>query len=540
MVSIAASILRFTTMKRIANDYFRVPLEIAKPVYGVPGTRAVVGPPYADLPRSVLPLIEEGRIHLELERQLLEADFDARCAARDRQTKPQGWKLRPHQHVGVEFVGPRRGVLIGDEMRTGKTPQSLMCHDFDQGRLVVVSPLPVREVWRGWIERIFPGEPVSVFTGRTFDKSKLDARILLAHYDVIGAWQTLDHLNIGTLIFDEAHVLSKRKTARTQAAALLSSRSKKTIALTGTPLWNKPLGLWPILSIIAPGSVGSYWEFATRYTQVTPTAYGNKYEGTAFEDELKARLTEIMLLRRWKDVAHTLPKVTRDILVVDVTPDQRLEIDIAAEAAKAEVESFTTIGALSKFRAVLGEIKLPIVVENVKADLDSGERVIIWTWHRAVARKITKALHKKYPTFLVTGDVAAPKREIALAEWRKTPGAALVITIAVGQVGIDLSAARIEIFAEVDFTPALIAQAEMRPYNGVNPINVRYVVADHPCDRQLVDALTRKLITSDAIGVPAAEAAIDVLKNAFGTEADSVPNMDRLLADLVASADLDG
>lgn len=487
-----------------------------------------------ELPRVSLPLFQEGRDYLAAELTAANTTFEQDCLDRNRETEPLGFQLRPHQHVGVAFAARRRGVLVADTPRTGKTLQSLMFHDPACGRLVVITPLPVREVWRGWIARRFPDTEVSVITGQTFDRAKLEAPIVVGHYDILAAWQDAS-LQIGTLILDEAHVLSNRKSKRTLAAAFLASRAEKIAALTGTPLWNKPQGLWPLLGLVAPGAFGSFFEFASQYTNAVETAWGAKFDGTRNEAELKQRLTEMMLYRRWEDIAPTLPPVTRDILLVDLTAEQRLELDLVVAAGRASSDSSTTIGAIAQYRSTLSLAKAPVAIEAAKADLDNDERVVIWTWHKSTAKHIYQSLRKKYPSFLVTGDVSTMKREEALADWRKTPGAALVITIAVGQVGIDLSDARLAIFAEVDFTPALIAQAEMRTFSPLRPMNVRYLVADHPVERGIIDALRLKLDTGDKLGVPAAEAAIDVLKNAFALP-EGEGDLDRLLRDLLASA----
>lgn len=117
--------------------------------------------------------------------------------------------------------------------------------------------------------------------------------------------------------------------------------------------------------------------------------------------------------------------------------------------------------------------------------------------------------------FLVTGNASATLRNRVLHDWRHSPRGVLVITIAVGQVGIDLSHARHAIFAEEDWTPATMAQAEMRTFSAERPMSVSYLVADHWLDRKIVRALIEKCRNAGKLGLPAADSAIHLIEEAL-------------------------
>lgn len=473
----------------------------------------------------------------------------ARWILRDQLTEPLGFKLRTHQQVGVDFTSERRGSLIADEPRVGKTLSGIMSHDPNTGPLVVICPLIVREVWVSWLKKRFPtdeidakGQPINIgiMTGKTFDPGQAARPIVIGHYDIVSNWQS--NQTIGTIIFDEAHVLSNAKSRRTHAAAFLASRAKKVLALTGTPLWNKPYGLFPILNIVAPGSFGSHRDFGFRYCGPEPTAHGTKFDRTSNEVELQRRLTEIMICRKWRDVAKDLPTVTRDIYIAEVSPSMRFDIDVAAEAIRDPSAKTTTAGSLARYRKVLGDVKLKASIEATRNVLDRDLPVVVWTWHKSVASQLLTALQGKDKSqpkaFLITGETPIEKREQIFIQWRAHPAAALIMTIAAGQVGIDLSHAHIAIFAEIDFTPAMVAQAEMRTYSPMRSMNVTYIVADHIVDRRIISALQRKLEAGDRLGVPAAEAAIDVLRTAFSVNLND-GDLDRLMLALLEEPALD-
>lgn len=407
-----------------------------------------------------------------------------------------------------------------------------MSHDPASGSLVVICPAMVRPVWLGWLAKVFPDEPIGVLVGREFDSKVVDHKIVVGHYDILAWWQS--SRPIGTIVFDEAHMLTNRNARRAKAAVYLASRAKRVICATGTPIWNMPTDLWNVLTILAPGAFGGFHEFSQRYAAPVPTAYGTKYTGVSNEGELQARLCEVMIRRRWVDVQDDLPPISRNVALVDLDEPTRRRLDILA--AKISSDRASTIGHLARCREQLSHIKAPFAVDEAVRMLDRGEPVVIWTWHVGLAEKITDYLTKALGdrAFLLTGDVAGPQRDEAIKAWNEHPAAALVCTMAVAQVGLDFSHARLAIFAEIDYTPAILAQAEMRTYAPTRPMNVTYVVANHLIDQRIVAALTKKLDAANPLGVGAANDAISAIHVAMnGPEEEA--DMDRLFADILAS-----
>jgi len=306
------------------------------------------------------------------------------------------------------------------------------------------------------------------------------------------------------------------------------------IAATGTPIWNVPAGLWSVLGLVAPGAFGDRHAFCMRYGAPEPTPYGNRYTGISNGGELSQRLTEVMIRRRWIDVQADLPPITRNVITVDLNASQRRKLDVAAAGLKTS-ERTNTAAALARYRDALSMYKAAATVTEAETCMRLGEPVVIWTWHRDLADTLVELLfHGGFEAFALTGDTPHKRREKALDHWRSLPNAALVVTMAVAQVGIDLSHSHRPIFAEVDYTPAMISQAEMRTFSPARAMNVTYVVADHYVDRKIVMALTRKLEASTPLNLGAGEGAISAIDAAFRDPVEEA-DMDRFLADLLAS-----
>jgi len=506
-----------------------MPLERVKRLLGVPGvdwhldSRGAILNDHAVIPRNILPLLDDPQALRLLDGKPI--DWDARA----QRFEALGIKLRTTQHQAIDFITQRRGALLADDMRVGKTLSAIGSHDPSTGPLVIVAPLSARAVWLGWCRRTFPDLAIGVITGRKFDPEIMKRPIVFGHYDVIHAWQSL--FEIGTLVFDEAHLLSNGETKRSQAAALLQMRAHRVIALTGTPVWNRPAGMHSILNLVAPDSWGSYWDFAERYGDPESTAYGKIFKGISNHSELHARLGEVMLRRRWVDVNKDIPPISRSVSVAEVDEASRKKLDILA--GKLKTERSNTAGNLAAYRRQITHLKAVVTVAEAKKTLACGEPVVVWTWHRDFADQLAEKLGTPY---VIHGEINADERERRIQAWKDSPiPAVLVATMAVGQVAIDLSHARFCIFAEIDYTPAILGQAEMRTFAPERAMYVTFIVANHIVDQRIIRALVSKLSSADPLGVAAARDSIDALREAVMGPEDH-GDLDRLLEDLIASA----
>lgn len=515
--------------------WFKVPYGPSEPLWGVPGAYLENGLIIAH--QTHLPLLDpalaEGYRASNTQSSDVWAARDAWCAER-------GFKPRTTQHQGVDFARDRRGVLLCDEMRIGKTLTALLMDaewrqrhqgSTPYGPLVIIAPLATRAVWLGWARRLYPDLDIGVITGKTYQQETLRKPIVFGHYDVIHKWLAV--FDVGTMILDEIQSLTNPDALRTKAALTLSSRARHVVASTGTPINRFPPDMWAVLDLLARGAWGSHYEFCQRYGNPQPTGHGTKYDGISNELELKARLSEIMIRRLWRDCHADLPPITRSVVVADVGQADRNRLDVLAAQLKAERAN--AAANLAAYRRRVTAVKLPTVLKEAARILDRGEPLVVWTWHKDFAEKIAHSLDEHgRPVWMIHGEVPIADRERRMTEWKAHPCGALVANMAVAGAGIDLSHARIAIFAEIDWTPATIGQAEMRTYAPTRSMDIIFVVANHLVDQRIVRSLVAKLSASDPLGVAAAIDAIDALRDiVLGPEEEG--DLDRLLEDLLAS-----
>jgi SNF2 family DNA or RNA helicase len=509
------------------RDWFVADRATLEGIFEVPGILPGKFGDY-EIHRSHLPLIqsnEAARIRDELRVRPLEWE------RRNHATAPLGFTLKTVQHQGVDFICSRRGTLLADEMRVGKTLTAAYSHDPTMGQLVVIAPLIARQVWLGWLRRIWPGEEIGIMQGREYDPKEASKPLVIGHYDIIYNWQS--GRKIGTLIFDEAHALTNPKSRRTRAAVMLQSCAERVIAATGSPIYNMPTNLWSVLGLVAPGAWGGYHDFCMRYAAPEATDHGFEYTGISNGEELAERLTEVMIRRKWADVQKDLPPITRNVMIVDLDNRERRKLDIETERMR-QSKTTNTAASLARYRDALALVKVPATVAEAEKVLRQGIPLVVWSYHLDAAEQLVEQLAQAgHDALLVTGEVAPHRRDAILDHWRSLPNAALVISMAVGQVAIDLSHSTEAIFAEIDYTPLMISQAEMRTFAPTRGMHVTYMVADHYIDRKIADALARKLEAAEPVNLGTGDGAISAISSAFrGPE--QIADMQRFMDDLLA------
>jgi hypothetical protein len=405
--------------------------------------------------------------------------------------------LRPYQLQVRNELGGFRGALLAMEMRTGKTPLACHLHDPALGPLVIAGPLAAREAWKEWVDRTF-NWPLACLATQETESDWPDLPAYFCHYEILGYHTTfLQKQGIGTLVLDEVHLLQSKHSQRVQAIALLTPLAKKILGLSGTPVWNRPISLWQLLHLITPGAWGTRHEFGVRYAGGVPGSHGWTYSGISHDEELRARLGYMTARLTWKDVAPELPPTTRVLEPVSLTAKQYA--DLEAAAMKATLARGTSNEAQYKatLRRKAGLLKVKPAVERALSAAEDGHKVVLWVWHNELGDKVEQHLAEldlhDWGLFRLQSSDAVNRREEIVADFRACNRSAfLVASMGVGGVGLDLSCSDCAIFVELDWTPAVVYQAEMRTFHKDRPHSVTYFYTDDPTESKLIAALGAK------------------------------------------------
>lgn len=408
---------------------------------------------------------------------------------------PEGLGYLDYQKAGIHF-SKDKNTLIADEMGLGKTIQAIGVLNLhpEYENILVICPASLRLNWKREIEKWTVNDYTIGVVNR--DDYPENTDILIINYDVVQKHrEKLMEREWDLLIIDEAHYLKNPKAARTQAILgkgkkIPGINAKHRIFLTGTPILNRPVELFPIISSLDPERWNSFFSYAKRYCAAAGNGWGWDFSGASNLEELQDRLRSTIMIRRLKmDVLTELPSKRRQ--VIELPADARIKkllkqettvwdskrevienLRVALELSKVSdnVEDYRNAMAnlregieahfteMAKLRQEIAILKVPYVVEHVK---NATGKVVIFAHHKEVVKELKKELGDE--AVVLVGDTKIEDRQAAVDAFQNDPKILYFIgSIKAAGVGITLTAASHVVFAELDWVPGNISQAEDR------------------------------------------------------------------------------
>ena len=178
-----------------------------------------------------------------------------------------GGILRPFQSAGVAYASNRERCFIADEMGLGKTVQALCTIHYKKVYpALVVCPASLKWNWHKEARKWIPDRSIHVIeAGQNGGIRQGDVTII--NYDLLRKHRdTLIARKFQAIILDESHYVKEKKAARTQAAKAIAENIPVRLALTGTPVLNRPVELCSQLDILGRlEEFGGWWKFVHRY-----------------------------------------------------------------------------------------------------------------------------------------------------------------------------------------------------------------------------------------------------------------------------------
>jgi len=429
-----------------------------------------------------------------------------------------GGELKPFQRAGVSYLLAQRRAFLADEQGLGKTIEALATLEADSAYpAVVVCPASLKLNWLRELERWLPGRSVQALKGTgsarpTAGPSCLaaGAEITVVNYDILAArLGELRSLEPRALVLDESHYCKNAAAKRTQAVQRLSAvmpHDGLVLALTGTPVMNRPAELISQLRIL--GRLGDFGSGAQ---------FGKRFRGPDAHLRLHWHLRSRCFVRRLKaDVLPQLPAKRRAIVPVELDnePEYRLaERDLIAwlqsqpldlgelrakVAAALRAERLVRLNAL-KLLAARG--KLTAALAWIHDFCSSGERLVVFAHHREIQR----ALLARFPSALhILGEDSHVARDAALRAFQAPDGPEnqlVVCSIEVAGQGLTLTRSSNVVFLELDWTPAKHDQAEDRCHRigQEDSVNASYILAAGTIDETISTLLERKRAVIGAV-----------------------------------------
>lgn len=447
-----------------------------------------------------------------------------------------GLEHPPFQKAGIAWILARWATLLADEMGTGKTIQAIGAINADDSieRVLIICPAALRLNWKKelekWLVRKFE---IGVAYGKAYPEG---ASIVIINYDILQRYpDELRAQEWDLLIVDECHHYVKNPKAirtknilghRTRAGIELRPiPAKRRLFMSGSPMVNRPIELWGIIHCLDPQTFGDFWGYARRYCDAHQNRFGWDMSGASNLSELQQKLRQSIMIRRLKrDVLTELPSKIRQVIELPTNGARKLvdaekkawaereellaELHAAVEMAEANddddafkdaMEALNKAAAvsfseMSSMRREVAEAKIELVVEHVKGILDGEKKVVVFAHHRSVLEAIRDAF-KDEGAVLLYGGMSDKQQQAVVDRFQTDPSCKVFVGgIMAAGVGITLTASSNVVFAELDWVPGNVSQAEDRCHrmSQTEPVLVQHLVYDGSIDANMAHTVVEK------------------------------------------------
>ena len=413
--------------------------------------------------------------------------------------------LRPYQsrgHAWMHYlVDQGFGACLADDMGLGKTVQAIaVMIDWrrqrkDVNAIMIVCPVSVLGNWRRELNRFAPHLRVLLHHGKGRAETAEDFRsalrgcdIILTSYNLLQRdEEVMQDVTFDGVVLDEAQNIKNPTTRQSKVARAL--RGHFRLALTGTPLENRPLDLWSIMDFLNEGLLGSRTQFLQ--TLEHPIVKQRRQGSMS----ALARLVRPFVLRRLKtdpEIVADLPEKTEQIVTATLSREQAIlyesvvrkglqEVEKAAEGIQRRGAILTTLLRLkqvcnhpthylmdgSALPSRSG--KLDLMTEMIEEALEEGDRCLIFTQFKEMGSLLKTHTETTFggPVLFLHGGVPQKERDQMVTDFQasRPDGPKLfVLSLKAGGTGLNLTAANRVFHYDRWWNPAVEDQATDRAF----------------------------------------------------------------------------
>ena len=467
-----------------------------------------------------------------------------------------GGTLYGYQVAALERVEAFQGrALIADEMGLGKTPNALawLYNNPHLSPALIVCPASIKLQWARESARWLgiPLDEIQVLKG--VKPSPVTEDIVICNYDILAKrLADLHRHQFRAIILDESHYIKEAGTKRSKMAKLLCDQPcvQSVLALTGTPVLNRPKELWHQVYCINPRIWPSFYPFAKKFCdpQRVDTTWNFEkksrnqawdYNGASNLDVLDETLREKLMIRRRKaDVMDELPSLETVTVPFEVNltgyrkarkevhqrleekrdelREQREQINRMSEDARDEAIAGRAeensgkhlygylINEISKLKKEAAMAKLDLAIDWV-TNFAEAERLVVFTHHHDLTDALYAGLTEKgvnVPPPL-DGRASQSYRQRTVDAFSRGGYQVLICGLKAMGMGVDglQHGASHLAFLEFGWSPADHAQAAARLHRQgqENPVTAYYLLAADTLDEKIADLLDCKSTVTSAV-----------------------------------------
>jgi superfamily II DNA or RNA helicase len=434
----------------------------------------------------------------------------------------QGFEARDYQARAAVLAVEARSLLLGDDVGLGKTVTAIamLMNPATRPALVVVKP-HLASQWLSELAKFGPDLLCHVIKAtKPYEIPRgLDGRrpeVLIASYNKLAGWRDYLSGRVRTVIFDEVQELRHAGTDKFAAASQIASAADYRLGLSATPIYNYGDEIFNVYEIIAPGSLGRKEEFAREWLRHGKMVHDPQALGSWLREQ------HLFLRRTRREVGRELPPVSK--VAYEIDADKKALDDVGATArdlariilngSEKRNAAWEASGQFEELiRQATGVAKAPHVAAFVEMILESGERAVLFGWHRAVYEIWLSKLAKFYPA-MYTGSETPAEKEDAKKRFLSGKTNLLIMSLRSG-AGIDglQKVCRTAVFGELDWSAGVIEQCIGRiDRDGQpDPVTAYFLVSSVGSDPIVSRVLGLKREQLEGIRDPAAEPGLERL-----------------------------
>ena len=428
----------------------------------------------------------------------------------------RGWKAFKHQEDGIKFLLKNKKCILADDMGLGKTYQSIVAAlESGAERVLIICPSSLKINWMREIENFCSKDDVSIITGNYWNPK----RFTIVNYDILKNFHTVEERNKeyedwelmrdivnfkpDLLILDEAHYIKNHKSKR---GAILKDLSKNfgcdnVWLLTGTPIANRPMDYYNLLSIIDSPITNNWVHYAKTYCDGMRFRKGGKYvwvtKGASNLDELASKTKRTILRRKKEDVLDLPEKLITPVYLElenvvgyksvweDYLEKRRID-GKKGNPAKDLVE-------MTLLRTFVAMETVPYSIEKAEEALELNKKVIIFCNFNDEMDAFIRHFGNK--CVCVRGGMSDKQKQLSVDRFQEDDSCKVFVgQIKAAGVGLTLTKAEIVIMNSLDWVPGNHEQAEDRAYRigQKETVNIYYMLMDDTIDTLVWDILNEK------------------------------------------------
>jgi SWI/SNF-related matrix-associated actin-dependent regulator 1 of chromatin subfamily A len=300
--------------------------------------------------------------------------------------KKEDKSLYEHQKSAIKFLLDRKKCLLADDQGLGKTTSAAIASlEGVFNKVLIISPASIKSTWKRELKRFIPEDEIAIVNSTKWVSGKkytiMNYDIVDLHYKIPTQEVTLTELvtdeygnetektttkivksrkkeiieqamaesnmmleNFDLVIIDECHKLSNNDSIRYQVIDDFLTRSKipNVYLLSGTPMTNRPINLYNVLSLLKHEVCANYDYYVQTYcagrkvTSKTTNKQITLKNGASNLEELMEKIKTVYLRRLKKDIPGMVSKSIHQ-RYYELTQEERKEYDaLWADYEKAQ------------------------------------------------------------------------------------------------------------------------------------------------------------------------------------------------------------